>query len=117
MTKTTLTDPASQLNQAASDITQWCDKNYMLLNATKSIVMHINPYNAENVMNEDCILNGIILEKVSHTKVLGVILDEHLNFKQHVNSLVSRVNSKLSFLRVLSSRSVNSLNKLHFYKA
>ena len=81
----------------ALDITQWCDKNDMLVNATKSIVMHINPYTAKNVINEDCILKGIILEKVSHTEVLGVTLDGHMNFYQHVNSLVSRVNSKLYF--------------------
>jgi hypothetical protein len=89
----------------------------MLVNVSKSIVKRVNPSNIRNIVNEDCILNGVSLKEVNHTKVLGVVLDDHLNFKLHVNSVVSKVNSKIHLLKVLASHGVNSQKRLYFYKA
>jgi hypothetical protein len=116
VTKTEI-NPTARLNQAASDITQWCDENDMLVNASKSIVMRVNPSNTCNILKDDCILNGISLQEVSHTKVLGVILHDCLNFNLHVSSVVSKVNSKIHVLKILASHGVNSQKRIYFYKA
>ena len=46
-------------------------------------------------------LNNIQVERSSHHKHLGLILDEKLNFKEHVNSAISKVNKGISVLKKL----------------
>ena len=46
-------------------------------------------------------LNNVQVEKKTSQKHLGVILDEKLNFKQHVNSAISKVNKGISLIKTL----------------
>ena len=46
-------------------------------------------------------LNNIQVERSSHQKHLGLKLDEKLNFKEHVNSAISKVNKGISVLKKL----------------
>ena len=43
-------------------------------------------------------LNKVLLERVCSYKYLGFILDDHLNFNKHINSMVSTVSHKLYLL-------------------
>ena len=40
-------------------------------------------------------LNNVQVEKSSYQKHLGIILDEKLNFKQHTDSAISKINIKV----------------------
>ena len=44
-------------------------------------------------------LNKVQVERVSYQKHLGVLLDEKLNFKQHVDSAISKVNKVISVIK------------------
>ena len=44
-------------------------------------------------------LNNIQVERVSHQKHLGLILDEKLNFKRHIESTVFKVNRVIDVLK------------------
>ena len=46
-------------------------------------------------------LNNIQVERSSHQKHLGLILDEKRNFKEHVKSAISKVNKGISVLKKL----------------
>ena len=46
-------------------------------------------------------LINIQVERVSHQKHLGIILDEKLNFKEHINSTTLKVNRGLAVLKKL----------------
>ena len=46
-------------------------------------------------------LNNVQVEKTTSQKHLGVILDEKLNFKQHVDSAISKVNKGISLIKKL----------------
>ena len=46
-------------------------------------------------------LNNIQVERVSHQKRLGLILDEKLNFKEHINSTILKVNRGIAVLKKL----------------
>ena len=46
-------------------------------------------------------LNNIQVERVSHQKHLGIILDEKLNFKEHIDSTILKVNRCLAVLKNL----------------
>ena len=44
-------------------------------------------------------LNNIQVERTSHQKHLGIILDEKLNFKQHLDSIIPKVNKGISVIK------------------
>ena len=46
-------------------------------------------------------LNNIQVERVSHQKHLGIILDEKLNFKEHIDSTILKVNRDIAVLKKL----------------
>ena len=46
-------------------------------------------------------LNNIQVERVSHQKHLGIILDEKLNFKEHIDSTILKVNRGIAVLKKL----------------
>ena len=46
-------------------------------------------------------LNNIQVERVSHQKHLGITLDEKLNFKEHVDSTILKVNRGIAVIKKL----------------
>ena len=44
-------------------------------------------------------LNNIHVERVSHEKHLGLILDEKLSFKEHIDSTILKVNRGIAVLK------------------
>ena len=46
-------------------------------------------------------LNNIQVERVSHQKHLGIILDEKLNIKEHIDSTTLKVNRGIAILKKL----------------
>ena len=47
------------------------------------------------------ILSNIQVERVSHKKHLGIILDEKPNFKEHIDSAILKVNRGIAILKKL----------------
>ena len=45
--------------------------------------------------------NNILVEKVPYQKHLGILLDEKLNFKQHVDSAILKINKGISVIKNL----------------
>ena len=43
--------------------------------------------------------NNIQFERASYQKHLGIILDEKLNFKQHVDNAISKINKGISAIK------------------
>ena len=46
-------------------------------------------------------LNNIPVQKLSYQKHLGLILDEKLNFKQHIDSAISKINKGIPVIKKL----------------
>ena len=46
-------------------------------------------------------LNGIDVERAPYQKHLGIMLDEKLNFKQHVDSAISKINKGIAVIKKL----------------
>ena len=44
-------------------------------------------------------LNNVQVERPSYQKHLGIILDEKLNFKQHIDGAISKVNKGISVIK------------------
>ena len=49
-------------------------------------------------------LSNIQVERASYQKQLGIIFDEKLNFKQHVDNAISKINKGISVIKKTSSQ-------------
>ena len=76
------------------NVANWCDQNYLYLNVskTKEICIHFRK-------NQRCpkpvYIKGEAVERVDTHKYLGVVFDSKLNWKEKINSVLKKVNSRM----------------------
>ena len=70
----------------------WCQANKLVLNFEKTKAMIFTPKKLQNFL-PNISINNINIEYVNEYKYLGLILDNKLSFKKHVNNLKARLNS------------------------
>ena len=84
-------------NSALSNIVKWCNSNKLVISYSKSCYMIFKPTIAVN--NDICLFDlkvsfeNIFIERSYTFKYLGVWFDSGLNWKEHVNKLVAKLNS------------------------
>ena len=61
-------------------------------------------------------LNNIQVERTSYQKHLGILLDEKLNFKEHIDSVIPKINKGISVIKKLR-HSLPRKSSLTIYKA
>ena len=67
-----------------------------------------------NTENEKYLFHNILMENSKKQKILGVIIDNKLNFKSHISELCKKASQKIAALSRLSSYLHNSEKKLIF---
>ena len=73
-------------------LAEWCEMNKLTINVDKTKSMYFGSKNNTKQIDFDMkiSLNGKELQHVDHYKYLGVILDKNLNFKLHIESILTR---------------------------
>ena len=109
-----LSDLITIVNQELSNLSVWFKANKLSLNIDKTNYM-IFKYRHSNRMYDDlniCI-DGRKISKVSHTKFLGVLLDESLTWSNHTSNIVNILSKYCGILyrlrEVLPSKALFSL--------
>jgi len=75
-----------------NDLNEWFAEHSLFLNAEKTKIIRFHSY--QNPIKQLSInLNGVDVQKGGSVKFLGVNLDENLNWKDHCQSLTSKLNS------------------------
>lgn len=75
----------------------WCSANNLHLNTDKCFVITFTrKYSYTNTVYT---LNKTILKRVDNIVDLGVLLDNKLSFKQHIDKMISRANKVLGFIK------------------
>ena len=101
-------DLEHKLNNTLSEVATWFKANKLSLNIAKSKVMCFATHSQLIKTSEISVqYDNVRLEKVSHYKYLGVILDSNLSFSHHVEYIESKVLKRISIL----SRARHFLNK------
>ena len=90
------------LRQNFEIVTKWFYDNYMVLN---DFLMQFYVSRTE-YSNETFVYNNTEMKKSKEEKILGVIIDNKLTFKNHVKSLCKKASQKIWAL----SRLINYLN-------
>ena len=94
----------------------WCDKNYLYLNVCKIKEMCIDFRKNQRCPKLICI-KGEAVERVETFKYLGVVFDSELNWKDNMNSVLKKVNTRMYCLKKLRCFGVNSGMLVSCYNA
>ena len=110
-------ESADVLNKDLSLISKWVFNWKMFFNPdTNKTAQEVLFSRRKKTQNHPNIsLNNIQVERVSHQKHLGIILDEKLNFKEHIDSTIFKVNRGIALIKKLRYRlprkSLNTIYK------
>jgi len=95
-----------RINKELEKVANWFKANKLSVNASKTnfMIMGTQQKTAKCIDQINIILDGTQLTRVNQTKFLGVIIDENLTWKDHIDGISKTI-----------SRNVGVLNKLkHF---
>ena len=90
------------VNIQLNKLYQWLADNSLTMNIEKTKYMIFSPKN-NIVIHNSLKINDIELERVTYTKFLGVIVDQNLTWKEHVNLISKKINSGLFVLNRIKS--------------
>ena len=71
------------LNIEAAKISKWLKANKLCLNFLKSNYIIFCQAQCRYIQSVPLVLDGVVLKQVTHTKFLGVEIDENLSWKNH----------------------------------
>lgn len=98
----TPTELEVSFNSDINCITLWMQENKLFLNLSKTEYVIYGSY--QRIKREDSIRlsrNGSPLTKSESFKYLGVVIDQHLSFNNHIKHVVNKVSRKLGVFRRL----------------
>ena len=84
-------------NSVTTNISKYCVDNCLRLNNDKCKYMFLGTIPAINKLKtihlSDIKINNVVMERVSHSKILGVTFDEVLSWRKNVNLCISKAMS------------------------
>ena len=84
--------------------TTWCTHNEMVINTSKTKATIITTQQRRHHLQNDMLsitLNEHNLQQVNQQKVIGVVVDENLKWREHVNGVYKKISQTLAlFLRI-----------------
>src|SRR6218665_419858 len=104
------------MNEALSKLSRWFQVNKLSLNITKSNYMIFKSKKSHNLdfSNLNLLIDNTQLARVSKVKFLGVIIDEHLTWKPHIEHVKSKVTKIVGVMyRLKGSLPKHSLRLLY----
>ena len=95
----------------------WLRLNILFINVTKTEVMLFGTSQRLAKVDQFSVsVNGSAIKRVTESKYLGVIFDEHLSWNQHVKEIVSKTGRRVGLLgRVRRYITTHSANAIFFY--
>ena len=97
----------AKYRQAVSELVDWCDRNYLELNVTKTEEMIIDFRRKSDDVNP-LVIKGEEVHIVSTYKYLGTVIDDKLEWTPNIEACCKKASQRLFFLRKLRQFRVNS---------
>lgn len=94
-------DDAVKLQKDLEAVNRWCSDNMMELNINKCEVISFKNTRSE-LVTYDYQLNDISLRRVDRIKDLGVMLDNRMNFRSHIDHVAAKARSALYFVKLIA---------------
>ena len=109
-------DDTLYLNQL-NIFVNYCNENFLELNVKKTKEMIIDFRTKHKVTPEPVLIGDCVVERVSEYKYLGVVMDEKLNWNEHVAYVEKRLKPRFYCFRKLNSFNVNREILAAFYNS
>ena len=79
-----------KINEDLENISEWLCCNKLSLNVLKTHYIVFTPRN--KIVNDiDICINGVCIERVNVTKILGIQIDSQLNWKKHIDYICKKL--------------------------
>ena len=88
----------SHLNDQLNNVSTWLKANKLSINVKKTKLMIFRPRQKTLPITRQIILENNVLEQVDNTKFLGVYIDQHLEWKTHVNFIAAKISKSVGLL-------------------
>ena len=111
----------ASLNNALKDLCTWFKSNKLSLNTNKTFYMifHRSRIKCDTDSTLDIIMDNSILRKTSSLKYLGVIVDQKLNWIEHISYVKNKISKGIGIMykarRHLDKKSLLSLYYSYIY--
>ena len=80
-------------------LTNWFVSNRLSLNVKKTnFIIFCSPPKIYKRDDVNIILNGNKVEQISHTQFLGIVIDEYLNWEEHIKQISAKVSKSIGVL-------------------
>ena len=76
-------------------IFKWLSVNRLSLNSNKTVFLLFDSTDISHEINVECNLRSITIKECKETKYLGLILDNKLNFKSHVDHIIKKITKRI----------------------
>lgn len=107
------------MTRAADKFYHWCCLNRLTLNIEKCktmlFSMHLKKRKAEFINRINIKINGCTLPLVSDYKYLGVVIDDTLRFRKHINMIKKSITYRMFILKKV--RQLGFRESLQLYKS
>lgn len=104
------------LEEQGKQAMSWYEENYLQANPDKFQMLTINLRNVDtNQQNQDIFLNGKVVKNNDQIELLGVKVDDNLNFSNHISDLCKKASRKVGVLTRLRNL-IPCSAKLTIYK-
>jgi len=92
----------TKIDNIFGDINNWFKVNQLILNYNKT---HHLQFNMKNSWDYDMKLNylGNYITSSSNTKLLGLIIDDSLSWKAHIDQMMSKLNTACFVIRTIQA--------------
>ena len=106
----------SLMQESVNIAAEWTNNNDMKINSEKSKEMIIS-YAHGNIGNEvpNILIDGKVVERVDHVKLLGITLSNDLTWKRHVDNIVKKAGKVIYMLYQLKRAGVNQADLITIY--
>ena len=113
--RSSLKDINKKINFDLSNLVQWLRENKIALNVNKTDIVIFRSTRKQITKKMNFCLSGQKVRQKSCTKYLGVLIDEHLLFKDHINFLKQKLNRANGILAKLRHHLPSDILKTVYY--
>ena len=102
------------LNSELAKIAEWYDSNKLTLNVNKTQMLMLSRNKNLNPQG-DVILGNEAIQKVTKAKFLGVIVDQHLNWNDHILMVSRKISKSFGIISHIRNNLDTKSKKLIYY--
>jgi hypothetical protein len=95
---TNLSTISQSLQKSINTLGEWCNLNHMSLNPHKTKLMLLTTRQKRQILTTQLppiYIEGVKVEEVDKHRVLGVIIDNNLSWKTHINNLCKNLSKRV----------------------